>query len=218
MKDLSEIDDEYKAAVDDLFEEFQQKLSITKNREETEGEYKKRLRKLVEIRDKQSREFIEKNRGKLFEVVEKKPEKKEKKEVFQAYKFEFKRGFFERAGIFIKLKWFTFRLRVTSAWNHAVPFRAGYLINRGYFSLRSFISDLVMIFKKIYRAIARFVVKKYILVKEFVINVWSKFVKIYNGTKEKMKKRTEEKKKEGEIKEKTTKGDEKQTTKSEDIK
>lgn len=208
MKDLSEIDDEYKAAVDDLFEEFQQKLSVTKSREKTEEEYKKRLRKLVEIRDKQSKEFIEKNRDKLFEVVEKKPEKKEEKKVFQAYKFEFKRGFFERAGIFIKLKWFTFRLKITSAWNHAVPFRAGYLINRGYFLLRSFISDSVMIFKKIYRAIARFVVKKYTRIKEFVINVWSKFVKIYSGIKERMKKRAEEKKKE----------DEKQTTKSEDIK
>ena len=103
VKSLDLIEEEYKDAFENLILKYREKLKNPKNHDRARLEFKKSLAKIIRIKDRESLDYIKKNKNKLLDFPEKKKEKIEKISVFHAEKFDFNPNLFERARFFLNL-------------------------------------------------------------------------------------------------------------------
>ncbi len=201
-EDLSEIDDQYKTELDTLLEDYKERLSKTQDRDKEEKIFREKLKKLIEIRNKKSEKYIQKNKDKLLGLEEKKKKAEEKTEAYRAYNFNFEKTGWERFLISVKFKWFKFALHMKSFFRHVLPFRLGLFLFRVKFMINSFFGDIFFVFKGIFRRIARFVSKRFEFLRGVLSWLMDKFKQVLAYLKEKKKAWDEKRKKAKEEKEK----------------
>lgn len=219
MKDLSEIEDEYKNSFDELMELYKKEVSLGKNKKDLRKKFKTKLNKIISKRDSAINKYIKKHRSELlgFEKKNKPKEKKGKKE-YRAYHINFKKSFFKRIQEKLDLCFFKIHLILRNFWYNFIPSKIKFFFFRFNFILRAFFYDIKMIFVKISRKISKSNSKLILEIKKifawfsmifskiasFFKLCFSKALQFFKNLVEKLKpKKKDEEKTEGDSPEKT---------------
>ena len=215
-KDLSEIEDDYKTAYEDLIDKYREELKLRKDGDKYRKGFHRQFNKILHRRNKAYSEYVKKHGTELLSMPEKKIKKDIDKGVYHAYHVEFKKTFLERMKMRSDSFCFNLLLHAKSVKYNIIPSWLKFFAFRVGLFFRSIFSDVSLFFRGIRLDISRVFRRYFSRLKDSVMVIVNKIKDRINIIKEWNKRRIEAKKKKKEEKEQKKKEAEEAKKKTEE--
>lgn len=195
MKDISDIEDEYKESYEEITERYKTKISSGKNKILAQKEFTQDFKKILSRRNKQLQNYVSHNKDKLLDMPEKKIKKEEKNKVYKAYHIDFRKNFYQRLKMKSAIFWFKLKLFFRGVKYNIFPSKLKFMFFRMGIFFSSFFVDFSNFFRTIKRTFRRVFGRYYDRMKERIVKRVNKVKDYFLKIKEERKKKEEEKKK-----------------------